>query len=75
MTPNAKRYIILDEQYHNNDKKAEKFESGYHYNPIKGYAWREKANTSLNKQNELTLSDTDKDQIEQYYQCGQMFDR
>jgi hypothetical protein len=75
MTPTAKRYITLDKQYFSNDKKAEKYESGYYYDPIRGDIWRKKAITSMNKQQELILSEQDKNDIEEYYQCADMFDR
>lgn len=55
MTPTAKRFITLDNQYQLNDKKAEKYESGFYYDPIRGDIWRKKANTSMKKQQELVL--------------------
>ena len=75
MTPTAKRFIALDKQYHSNDKKAEKYESGYYYDPIRGDIWRKKSNASMNKQKELILSEKDMYDIEEYYQCGDMFER
>ena len=38
-------------------KKAEKYESGFYYDPIRGDIWRKKANTSMKKQQELVLSE------------------
>jgi hypothetical protein len=75
MTPNAKRYLQLDDQYFKNDEKATKFESGYYYDPMKGYAWREKAEASYKKQQALILSEQDMQDIEDEYGCGEMFDR
>ncbi len=67
MTPTAKRFITLDNQYQLNDKKAD--ESGFYYDPIRGDIWRKKANTSMKKQQELVLSEKDMSDIEEYYQC------
>ncbi len=67
MTPTAKRFITLDNQYQLNDKKAEKYESGFYYDPIRGDIWRKKANTSMKKQQELVLSEKDMSDIEEYY--------
>lgn len=49
-------------------KKAEKYESGFYYDPIRGDIWRKKANTSMKKQQELVLSEKDMSDIEEYYQ-------
>lgn len=75
MTPTAKRFITLDNQYQSNDKKAEKYESGFYYDPIRGDLWRKKANDSMKKQQELILSEKDMSDIEDYYQCADMFEQ
>lgn len=75
MRKNAKRYIQLGEQYSSNDKKATKFESGPNYDLIKRDIWRNKANEAMTKQSELVLDDADMDEIEDFYGCGEMFDR
>lgn len=77
MTPNAKRWIILDEQWLKNSAKAEKYESGYYYDPIRGAKWRVKADSARQKQNQLEnkLTNADKNSIEEEYMVGGMFER
>lgn len=76
MKPNVKRYIQLDNQILSNRQKAEKFESGHFYDFSKAIIWREKEKISNNKKQELEfiLTPEEKEQIENYYQCSQMFD-
>ena len=46
MTPTAKRFITLDNQYQSNDKKAEKYESGFQK---KGKYFNEKTTRACTK--------------------------
>jgi hypothetical protein len=76
MTPNTKRFIALGNSFMSNNTKAKRFESGNGYDPIKYELWTNKATAASTKQLGLTelLSAQDKEEIEDYYGCGQMFD-
>lgn len=74
MRHNAKRFIELDKQILSNNEKADKYESGSNYDLIKCDLWRKKAQASQKKQDALELDRLDKDEIEDFYGCGQMFD-
>lgn len=69
MTPNVKRYLALDKQISANEKKAKKFESGFHYDSTRRDIWQAKANLALKKQMELNLTDEENEQINAYYGC------
>lgn len=76
MKPNAKKYIRLDNQILSNRCKVDMFESGQFYNLIMMDLYRRKENDFIEKQQQIEkiLTQEEKEQIENYYQCGQMFD-
>lgn len=77
LTKNAKRWLELDDQENNARKKVEKYESGYHYDPLRKDTWEKRRQAAYKKQQELekTLTNEDKDCIEAEYLVGEMFDR
>lgn len=76
MKSNAKKYIQLDNQIFKNRKKADYFESGQFYNLTMRDLYKRKENDFIEKQQQIEkiLTQEEKEQIENYYQCGQMFD-
>jgi hypothetical protein len=73
MTPAAKRYIKLNEQIESNRNKFERYDSGFNYDKVASYFWQNKAAVSQAKQDQLVLSAEDKQDIEEFYGCGEMF--
>lgn len=73
MTKNAKRYLELDKQILNNEKKASRYE-GLNYQPLKRDLWLKKAEAARKKQQELNLTEAEEEEINKYYGCYQVFD-
>jgi hypothetical protein len=76
MKPNAKKYIRLDNQILSNRSKVDMFESGQFYNLTMRDLYRRKENEFIEKKQQIEkiLTEEEKDQIEIYYGCGQMFE-
>jgi len=76
MKPNAKKYIRLDDQILSNRSKVDMFESGQFYNLTMRDLYRRKENEFIEKKQQIEkiLTEEEKDQIEIYYGCGQMFE-
>lgn len=76
MKANAKKYIQLDSQIFRNRQKVDFFESGQFYNLTMRDLYRRKENDFIEKKQEIEniLTQQEKEQIENYYQCGQLFE-
>lgn len=74
MTPKVKRYIALDKQISANEKKAKKFESGFHYDSTRRDIWQAKADLALKKQTELNLTKEEMIEVNEYYGCYENYD-
>ena len=76
MKPNAKKYIRMDNQILINRTKLDMFESGQFYNLTMRELYRRKENEFIEKKQQIEkiLTEEEKEQIENYYQIGQMFD-
>lgn len=73
MRKNVKRFLELDKQIQNNEKKASLYE-GLNYQPLKRDLWLKKAEAAKKKQQELNLTKADEEEIDKYYGCYQVFD-
>ena len=69
MKVNAKKFITLNKKIENLQSKALKFESGYNYSPIKYNVLNNKVNILQEMQNNIPLSNEDKNEISFYYEC------
>lgn len=71
MKKNVKRFLELDKQIHNNEKKASFYE-GLNYQPIKRDLWLKKAETARIKQQAIDLTEEENQDINNYYGCHQV---
>lgn len=69
ITPRAKKYLSISKRYDTADRNATKYESGFNYDPIKGYKFREVANGLINQMNSMNLTDEENDEITEAQGC------
>jgi hypothetical protein len=69
MTTTQKQYMKLSNRLTVCNDNVTKYEIGRNYNGIKKSEWQDKANQVIKKMNNMNLTDSDFDTINEYYGC------